>query len=110
MAGVSRALFVPLSLAVGFAMGASYLLSSSLVPVLSTWILREHAAEAEDHTSMLGRLRDKVDRSLNLMAGTRWRAIFACVVVSLVALAVLGPYLDREIFPRVSSGQLLLRS
>ena len=44
MAGVSRSLFVPLSLAVGFAMGASYLLSSSLVPVLSTWILREHAA------------------------------------------------------------------
>jgi len=36
MTGVSRALFVPLSLAVGLAMGASYLLSSSLVPVLST--------------------------------------------------------------------------
>lgn len=109
MAGVSRALFVPLSLAVGFAMGASYLLSSSLVPVLSTWILREHAAEAEDHTSLLGRLRDKVDRSLNLMAGKRWLAISAYVVVSLVTLAVLGPCLGREIFPRVSSGQLLLR-
>src|SRR4030095_14354652 len=68
MAGVSRSLFVPLSLAVGFAMGASYLLSSSLVPVLSTWILREHAAEGEDHTSRLGRLRDKIDRSLNRMA------------------------------------------
>src|SRR6516165_4671294 len=42
MTGVSRSLFVPLSLAVGFAMAASYLLSSSLVPVLSTWMLREH--------------------------------------------------------------------
>ncbi|HEY6946011.1 MAG TPA: efflux RND transporter permease subunit, partial [Candidatus Acidoferrum sp.] len=42
MVGVSRSLFVPLSLAVGFAMFASYLLSSSLVPVLSTWVLREH--------------------------------------------------------------------
>jgi len=40
MVGVSRSLFIPLSLAVGFAMAASYLLSSSLVPVLSTWILR----------------------------------------------------------------------
>jgi multidrug efflux pump subunit AcrB len=109
MAGVSRSLFVPLSLAVGFAMGASYLLSSSLVPVLSTWILREHAAEAEDHTPLLGRLRDKIDRSLNRMAGKRWLAISAYVVVSLVTLAVLGPYLGREIFPRVSSGQLLLR-
>ena len=45
MTGVSRSLFVPLSLAVGFAMLASYFLSSSLVPVLAVWILRpEHAA------------------------------------------------------------------
>src|SRR5947209_6050442 len=40
MAGVGRQLFVPLSLSVGFAMLSSYLLSSRLVPVLSTWKLR----------------------------------------------------------------------
>ena len=39
MTGVSRSLFVPLSLAVGFSMMASFLLSSSLVPVLSVWLL-----------------------------------------------------------------------
>src|SRR5258708_6533241 len=48
MVGVARSLFVPLSLAVGFAMAASYLLSSSLVPVLSTWILREHGTRELD--------------------------------------------------------------
>jgi multidrug efflux pump subunit AcrB len=47
MAGIGRQLFVPLSLAVGFAMLAAYLLSSTLVPVLSTWMLRvKHGAEA----------------------------------------------------------------
>src|SRR5438093_4308309 len=40
MAGIGAQLFIPLSLAVGFAMMASYLLSSTLVPVLSIWILR----------------------------------------------------------------------
>ena len=40
MTGVGRQLFVPLSLAVGFAMVSSYLLSSTLVPVLSTWLIR----------------------------------------------------------------------
>ena len=40
MQGAARALFVPLSLAVGFAMVASYLLSSTFVPVLSVWLLR----------------------------------------------------------------------
>src|SRR4029077_3568261 len=41
MVGVSRSLFIPLSLAVGFAMAASYLLSSTLVPILSVWFLRD---------------------------------------------------------------------
>ena len=37
MEGAPRSMFVPLSLAVAFSMVASYLLSSSLVPVLSVW-------------------------------------------------------------------------
>src|SRR5256885_3140076 len=41
MAGVARQLFVPLSIAVGFAMISSYVLSTTLVPVLATWMMRE---------------------------------------------------------------------
>src|SRR5258707_6956130 len=43
MQGAARALFVPLSLAVGFAMVASYLLSSTFVPVLSAWLLKSRS-------------------------------------------------------------------
>src|SRR5438046_3742041 len=109
MTGVSRALFVPLSLAVGFAMAASYLLSSSLVPVLSTWILREHAPEAEDAPSVLHRVRNPLGRVLNLLNAIRGLTISAYVLASILVVVLLGPYLGREIFPRVSSGQLLLR-
>src|SRR5207244_429303 len=42
MQGAARALFVPLSLAVGFAMVTSYFLSSTFVPVLSVWLLRHY--------------------------------------------------------------------
>src|SRR5437763_8399755 len=50
MVGVGRQLFVPLSLAVGFAMISSYVLSSTLVPVLATWMLRTgHSAEPAFH-------------------------------------------------------------
>jgi multidrug efflux pump subunit AcrB len=38
-----RALFMPLALAVGFAMISSYLLSSMLVPVVCVWILKHHS-------------------------------------------------------------------
>ncbi len=40
MQGSAQALFVPLSLAVGFSMITSYLLSSTFVPVMSVWLLR----------------------------------------------------------------------
>src|SRR5690348_3636845 len=50
MTGPARALFVPLSLAVGFSMGASYLLSSSLVPVLSNWLIKSETGHAENST------------------------------------------------------------
>ena len=48
MQGAAQALFVPLSLAVGFAMVASYLLSSTFVPVLSAWLLRHHHRLGDD--------------------------------------------------------------
>ena len=40
MQGAAHNLFIPLALAVGFAMIASYVLSSTLVPVLVIWALR----------------------------------------------------------------------
>ena len=48
MQGAVRAMFVPLSLAVGFSMVASYLLSSTFVPVLSVWLLR-HVHLGDSH-------------------------------------------------------------
>ncbi|PYT82695.1 MAG: acriflavin resistance protein [Acidobacteria bacterium] len=109
MTGVSHSLFVPLSLAVGFAMAASYFLSSTLVPVLATWILREHAWEAEDTPSLLHRVRNALGRILNRLTAIRGLTVSAYVLVSILVVVFLGPYLGREIFPRVSSGQLLLR-
>jgi multidrug efflux pump subunit AcrB len=47
MTGAARAMFLPLSLAVGFAMVASYLLSSTLVPILSVWFLRKEKKGSE---------------------------------------------------------------
>jgi multidrug efflux pump subunit AcrB len=110
MVGVARSLFVPLSLAVGFATAASYLLSSSLVPVLSTWILREHGAEpVEAGPTLMTRLREKLGETLDKL--TRHRGLVASIYLAaaLLIIVLIGPYIGREIFPRVSSGQLLLR-
>jgi multidrug efflux pump subunit AcrB len=66
MVGVGRQLFIPLSLAVAFSMIASYLLSSTLVPVFSTWLMREaHRGEGSW-------LRGMYDRYLRGAIRIRW--------------------------------------
>ena len=110
MVGVARSLFVPLSLAVGFAMAASYLLSSSLVPVLSTWILRDARPEhGKQAPSLLDRLRRKLSNILEKLTGNRRLVVLIYVVAALLVIGFVGPRIGREIFPRVSSNQLLLR-
>ena len=56
MTGVPRAMFVPLSLAVGFAMISSFLLSQTLVPIISNWLLKEgmyqHHKEEKEHAKI----------------------------------------------------------
>jgi multidrug efflux pump subunit AcrB len=110
MVGVARSLFVPLSLAVGFAMAASYLLSSSLVPVLSIWILREVRSEHEEKSpSLLDRIRRRLGDILERLAGNRRLVVFIYGVAALLVIGLVGPHIGREIFPRVSSTQMLLR-
>src|SRR6185437_13640996 len=76
MTGVSRSLFVPLSLAVGCAMIASFLLSSSLLPVMAVWLLR---GASESHGGQR-RMRDRLAGSLERLAGARWLAVGAYVL------------------------------
>src|SRR5437899_2051280 len=110
MTGVSRSLFIPLALAVGFAMASSYFLSSSLVPVLSTWILRKHVTEEkEEKASLLVRAREKLATTLEKLIRIRLAVIAVYTVAALVVIVLGGIYLGREIFPRVTGNQLLLR-
>ena len=69
-----RSLFMPLTLAVGFSMIASYLLSSTLVPVLSVWLMRhkgEHAAEG----GLFGKLLAVYNRIVAVVIRLRWIAV-----------------------------------
>jgi multidrug efflux pump subunit AcrB len=102
MTGVSQSLFVPLSLAVGFAMIASFVLSGSLVPVLSVWMLarRRAAPEAERHAhDWVERLRNRLARVLQAAAPARGWLVAAYAVVTVGVVIVGGLALGREIFP-----------
>src|SRR4051812_28840685 len=76
MQGAARSLFVPLALAVGFSMMASYLLSSTLVPVLCVWMLRsQHTGKDGGGNSKRGagaRIVDGYRAMLRPIVALRW--------------------------------------
>jgi multidrug efflux pump subunit AcrB len=55
MSGVPRSMFMPLSLAVGFAMIASFILSQSFVPVVANWLLDKKTLEKQAEKQKEGR-------------------------------------------------------
>jgi len=110
MTGPAQSLFVPLSLAVGFSMGASYLLSSSLVPLLGNWILKEEKNEAEHpKEERFDRFRERFQAALERMMKFPKLLLGAYAVVALLIIVLLGPRLAEEIFPSSASTQFRLR-
>jgi multidrug efflux pump subunit AcrB len=114
MQGAAKALFVPLALAVGFSMVASYVLSSTFVPVLSTWLLRHSHIDARRSARWfsMARFQDGYAWLLRGVLRVRWLllAAYLAVPVLLVGWWLWGhPGLGTEIFPKVDSGQFQLR-
>ena len=108
MLGVSRQLFVPLSLAVGFSMIASYLLSSTLVPVFSTWLMRE-SHRGEEREGLFGLIRRWYGSYLNGILRIRWLLALVYLATSIGLLYVLVPRLGTELFPDISAPLLRIR-
>ncbi|PAW73253.1 MAG: acriflavin resistance protein [Pedosphaera sp. Tous-C6FEB] len=104
MQGAAKALFTPLALAVGFSMVASFVLSSTLVPVLSVWLLRGHETEVkkEERSAAYTAL-------LRPLLAARWLVVPIYVLAAIGAVWLLTPKLGTEIFPKVDAGQIQLR-
>ncbi len=122
MAEPVRSLFVPLSLAVAFAMISSYLLSSTLVPVLAVWLLKHpepvaaggspagrHAGEPPAATGFFGRVQKMFARIVEWAVHWRWLVVPGYLLTCLVLLCFLFLVLGRELFPVVDQGEFVLR-
>lgn len=111
MEGAPRAMFVPLSLAVGFSMIASYFLSSTFVPVMATWLLRHvpHDESAAAGGAWLGRVRGGYERLVQFVVRRRLVVIACYLSVCAAVIGLAGSRLGMEIFPGGSSREFRLR-
>jgi multidrug efflux pump subunit AcrB len=109
MVGVGRALFGALALAVGLAMVASYLMTSTLVPVLASWLLRRavhHGGPPPRALALLSRAQERL--TSRLMVSPRV-AVLAFVGGFALVIAALGASLPQELFPLVNADKFQLR-
>ena len=119
LTGIAGYLFVPMALAVVFAMIASFILSRTLVPTLSLYLLKPHGHMAEgDH--VLARVQRSFERgfdsvkeqyrNLLALAMRRRRPFVTAFMAVVLASMLLFPFLGRDFFPSVDSGQITLHA
>lgn len=122
--GISGFLFRPLTLAVGFAMFTSFLLSRTMVPTLCAYFLPEEHRKS-DNTSKIGpanwfsrisfafqssleKLKAKYLGLLDWCLTRRWRVVLTMGLLFALSLPLLGG-IGREYFPQVDAGQITIR-
>ncbi|AEW01093.1 acriflavin resistance protein [Niastella koreensis] len=106
MTGVPRSMFLPLSMAVGFAMIASFLLSQTLVPVLSNWLLKKFDTGKENK---LSNIKQRLSGSIKKFQKSA-AFLAPLIIVVLLLLAYVGfKGAGTEIFPKVDAGQMQVR-
>ena len=111
LTGAARSLFVPMALAVVFAMLMSYLLSRTLVPTMVHYLLRRETGGPNRFTVAFergfSRLRDGYGR------GLAWALHHRAFVVGAFAIAIAGSLamiqlVGRDFFPTVDAGLIKL--
>jgi multidrug efflux pump subunit AcrB len=121
LTGPAKYLFTPLAMAVVFAMLASYLLSRTIVPTLVRYLL---ATESHDRGAapaapgLFGRLHEAFQRRFERLRAAYVRTLETALarrgrVVAVFALLVLSglvllPFVGRDFFPTVDTGQFRL--
>jgi CzcA family heavy metal efflux pump len=123
LGGVAGYLFRPLAEAVVFALLGSFLLSRTLVPTMANYLLRGHHPGHQDLTprrtrnplklfqrafeSRFTRVRARY-RSLLVLALDRPKTFIVGFLVCVLLSFGLWPFLGKNFFPTVDSGQILM--
>lgn len=129
MSGIPKSMFLPLSLAVGFAMIASFLLSQTFVPVLANWLLKPdhkhhdgtlpldheetetliYESEHLENKTGFDRFKHRYNQTLEklFLRGKFW--IFSYLTASIIIIAAAFFFIGTDILPKANSHQFQLR-
>lgn len=118
--GVARFLFVPMALAVIYAMVCSFILSRTLVPTMAMYLLKPHSHEdataptsnplvkfQRGFSERFERFRGSYKETL-MVAMSHRRGFVTAFMLFVVASFALVPFLGRNFFPAVDAGRIMI--
>ena len=107
--GLEGKLFGPVALTIVFALLASLLLSLTVIPVLSSWLLRP-SGTAEAHASpRLVRWLEQRYAPLLDAALQHARAVVIAAVLALAAALMLFPFIGKSFMPVLDEGDVIMQ-
>ncbi len=110
MNGVPKAMFLPLSLAVGFSMIASFLLSQTLVPVMANWLFKERLTNKEvREPRFMQQVRQRYGTAGQRLQHNYGRLSVIFLLLSTGLAIWLFALTGTALFPQTDSGQTQVR-
>ncbi len=103
-----RALFMPLTVGVGFSMISAYALSTTFVPVLCVYLVR-HIEHDPNRRTLFDRIRDRYESLVERLVRWRWWVALGYLAGCGLILWAVGMRLGTELFPQIDSGEFVLR-
>lgn len=111
MSGISRDMFMPLSMAVAFAMIASFLSSQTFVPIMANWMMKEKTNDAniKKEKAAFDKFRTKYAFSMRKWFGKSGLLFIAYLVLSVIGLAALLNLVGTDVMPVSNNGDFQVR-
>ncbi|MVT09401.1 efflux RND transporter permease subunit [Chitinophaga tropicalis] len=134
MGGIPGSLFLPLALAIGFAMVISYFLAQTFVPIMANWLMKEHKHHPEYNPelhkntwnekkelveradsnkdgkiSFFEKVRGRFMRFINRIMPARKVVVSLYLILGIGLVLVLINIIGRDVLPRANGSQFQLR-
>jgi len=112
MTGIPKDMFVPLSMAVAFAMVASFIASQTFVPILANWMMKSkpHSTTSTAHKRAFFE-KFRINYTYRIRKWTKRSSLlaFIYVLICLPIIAVLLPAVGTDVMPVSNNGDFQIR-
>jgi len=104
--GMEGKMFAPLAYTIAIALGISLILSMTLTPVMSTYLLKPPAHDGDHDTRLIAIMKARYLKMLHWALGNEKKTVAAAVVAFALTIAVL-PFLGTAFIPEMKEGSVV---